>query len=85
MRVWDAQTRQTLRALPSPAKGPVAALLVLSQPPHMAAVTRRGGGGGAAAGPQRPTPLVRRSRIAHSAPCMPARQGPRPWSLTGLQ
>lgn len=61
MRVWDAQTRQTLRALPGPAKGPVSALLVLSQPPHMAAVTRRGvGGGNAAAGPQRPTPLVRR-------------------------
>jgi hypothetical protein len=68
VRVWDAQTRQTLRALASPAKGPVAALLVLSQPPHMAAVTRRGGGGGgAAAGPQQPTPLVKGPRIAHSA------------------
>ena len=69
MRVWDAQTRQTLRALPSPAKGPVAALLVLSRPPHMAAVTRRGsGGGGAAAGPQRPTPLVGPAYNPHSTP-----------------
>ena len=59
MRVWDAQTRQTLRALSSPAKGTVSALLLLAQPPHMAAVTRRGSGaGGVAAGPQLPTPLV---------------------------
>lgn len=48
MRVWDAQTRQTLRVLQSPAKGPITALLVLDRPPHLAAGGRGGGGGEAA-------------------------------------
>lgn len=62
MRVWDAQTRQTLRVLQNPAKGPVTALLVLHRPPHLAAGARGGSGGSSGSGskgPQRPAPLVK--------------------------
>ena len=35
-RVWDVQTRQPLRTLPNPAKGPLTAVLVVDRPPFLA-------------------------------------------------
>jgi pre-rRNA-processing protein IPI3 len=35
VRVWDLRSRQPVRLLQNPAKGPVSALLVLSQPPYL--------------------------------------------------
>jgi len=76
VRVWDAQTRQALRVLQNPAKGPVTSLLVLDRPPHLAAGPRSGGGrsgggggGGSDAkrGPARPAPLAAFARYPAEA------------------
>ena len=34
-RVWDVQTRQPLRTLANPAKGPVTAVLVMDRPSYL--------------------------------------------------
>lgn len=40
VRVWELRSRQQVRLLQNPAKGPVSALLVLTQPPFMQASSR---------------------------------------------
>ncbi|KAK9818942.1 hypothetical protein WJX74_004888 [Apatococcus lobatus] len=65
VRVWDAPTRQTVRTLTNPAKGPIACLLVLDRPPFMAAgqgasrglAPAPGAPARASGGPKRPQPL----------------------------
>lgn len=42
MRVWDLRSRQQVRLLLNPAKGPVSGLLLVDRPPFMQ--VRRGGG-----------------------------------------
>lgn len=50
VRVWDLRSRQPVRVLQAPAKGPVTSLLVLDRPPFMHA----GGGGGGQGGRKGP-------------------------------
>ena len=45
VRVWELRSRQQVRVLPNAAKGPVSALLVMTQPPHMQARAAAWGGG----------------------------------------
>ncbi len=62
LRVWDLRSRQPVRELPAPAKGPVTGLLVLDRPPAMPAGP--GAGGGARRGPRRPAPLAPLAKYA---------------------
>ena len=65
VRIWDAPTRQTVRTLSNPAKGPISSLLVLDRPPFMAAgqgaskglAAAPGAPARASGGPKRPQPL----------------------------
>ena len=50
VRVWDLRSRQQVRLLPNPAKGPVTALLLLDRPPFMHVSTTW---------PRGPAPVVR--------------------------
>jgi pre-rRNA-processing protein IPI3 len=62
LRVWDLRSRQPVRELPAPAKGPVTGLLVLDRPPAMPAGP--GAGGGGRRGPRRPAPLAPLAKYA---------------------
>ncbi|PRW33905.1 ROOT INITIATION DEFECTIVE 3 [Chlorella sorokiniana] len=62
VRVWELRSRQQVRLLPNPVKGPVSALLALPQPPFMQVggshAASSSGNGGGKRGPKRPQPLA---------------------------
>ncbi|KAL4854511.1 Protein ROOT INITIATION DEFECTIVE 3 [Chlorella vulgaris] len=69
VRVWDLRSRQPVRLLQNPAKGPVSALLVLSQPPYLqigGGHVASGGSQSSKRGPSRPQPLASFCKYANA-------------------
>ena len=71
VRVWDLRSRQPIRVLERPVKGPVSSVIVLDRPIYMPVGTGRRGGstdavssGKGHKGPARPQPVVQLSKYA---------------------
>ncbi|GAB4815509.1 hypothetical protein N2152v2_002555 [Parachlorella kessleri] len=71
VRVWDLQSRQQVRLLQNPAKGPVTGLLVIDRPPFMQvggshAASASSQGTSSKKGPKRPQPLAPFAKYANT-------------------
>lgn len=66
VRVWDLRSRQPVRVLAAPVKGPVTGLIVLDRPEFMPAVGGKGEGASGRRGPTRPQPMAVFAKYANA-------------------